>query len=207
MTLLTPAQAWAELKAGNDRFVRDAMEHVGNVSHRATLAVEQHPHAVVFGCSDSRVAAEIIFDQGLGETFVVRTAGHVVDTTVIGSILYGVEVLGAALVVVLGHDSCGAVTAAAEALRTGEMPSGFVRAVVDRVIPSIVSVEEGAPMLTTDREELKWQHVRNTVHMLHGYSVPLAQAVAEGRCAIVGLAYTLADGQVKLVESIGDIGE
>src|SRR5690606_9888706 len=77
MTLLTPAQAWAELKAGNDRFVRDAMEHVGNVSHRATLAVEQHPHAVVFGCSDSRVAAEIIFDQGLGETFVVRTAGHV----------------------------------------------------------------------------------------------------------------------------------
>src|SRR5690606_2426708 len=99
-----------------------------------------NPFAVIFGCSDSRVAAEIIFDQGLGDTFVVRTAGHVLDTTVIGSIEYGIGVLDSRLVVVLAHDSCGAVAAAAHTLATGEQATGFVRAVVDRVIPSIVNV-------------------------------------------------------------------
>jgi carbonic anhydrase len=104
---LTPAEAWSALRDGNDRFVRGAMEHPSQgIDHRASLSREQHPFAVIFGCSDSRVAAEIIFDQGLGDVFVVRTAGHVLDTTVIGSIEYGVELLGASLVVVLGHDSC-----------------------------------------------------------------------------------------------------
>ena len=109
----TPAAAWAELRAGNTRFIEDKMEHPSQgFDRREQLKVAQHPFAVVFGCSDSRVAAEIIFDQGLGDVFVVRTAGHVVDTTVIGSIEYGVDVLDTRLVVVLGHDSCGAVAAA-----------------------------------------------------------------------------------------------
>lgn len=209
-TRLTPAESWAALLAGNRRFVHEDLSHLAQtVDRRRELSLDQNPFAVVFGCSDSRVPAEIIFDQGLGDMFVVRTAGHVVDTTVIGSILYGVDVLGASLVVVLGHDSCGAVTAAARALTTGETPDGFVRAVVDRVIPSIVSVPDGAsaPLLTTDREALKRQHVRNTCHMLHGYSLSLATAIDEGRCAIVGLEYTLAEGRVHLVEAIGDIGE
>src|SRR5665648_612255 len=92
----TPAEAWAELLAGNERFVRGEMAHPSqDVDHRAALSGAQNPFAVVFGCSDSRVAAEIVFDRGLGDLFVVRTAGHVVDTTVVGSIEYGVQLLGA----------------------------------------------------------------------------------------------------------------
>ena len=140
----TPAEAWSALREGNDRFVRGEMLHPSQASTTApSCRSAQHPFAVLFGCSDSRVAAEIIFDQGLGDVFVVRTAGHVLDTTVIGSIEYGVEVLGASLVVVLGHDSCGAVAAATAALTDGELPTGFVRAIVDRVIPSIVNLAGG----------------------------------------------------------------
>ncbi|GIG19609.1 carbonic anhydrase [Cellulomonas chitinilytica] len=202
---LTPAQAWATLREGNDRFVRGEMQHPSQgIDRRAEVSTEQHPFAVLFGCSDSRVAAEIIFDQGLGDLFVVRTAGHVLDTTVIGSIEYGVEVLGAPLVVVLGHDSCGAVAAATAALNHGELPRGFVRAVVDRVIPSIVNLAGGATE-PVDPAALGHEHVKHTVRMLQGYSVSLAEAVAEGRCAIVGLEYTLADGKVHLTETIGDL--
>ncbi|WP_291881547.1 carbonic anhydrase [Cellulomonas sp.] len=202
---LTPAQAWSALREGNDRFVRGEMQHPSQgVDRRAELSAGQAPFAVLFGCSDSRVAAEIIFDQGLGDLFVVRTAGHVLDTTVIGSIEYGVEVLGAPLVVVLGHDSCGAVAAATAALNHGDLPRGFVRAVVDRVIPSIVNLAGGATE-PVDPAELGHEHVKHTVRMLQGYSVSLAEAVAEGRCAIIGLEYTLADGKVHLSETIGDL--
>ncbi|GAA4288743.1 carbonic anhydrase [Georgenia daeguensis] len=234
-TSLTPAQAWQRLQDGNARFVADAMQHPSQgAAHRAAVAKEQHPYAVLFGCSDSRVAAEIIFDQGLGDLFVVRTAGHVLDTTVIGSIEYGVDILGAPLVVVLGHDRCGAVGAATEALMTGKMPTGFVRAVVDRVIPSLLThaqlagpagggeaQDDGAaaaagsgtaaargPRSVTlpDDDEVRREHVRATVQMLRDYSGSLAAAVAEGRCAIVGVEYTLADGTAHLVDHVGALG-
>ncbi|QDC26507.1 carbonic anhydrase [Georgenia yuyongxinii] len=205
------------------------MEHPAQGAEwRAAVAEDQHPHAVLFGCSDSRVAAEIIFDQGLGDMFVVRTAGHVLDTTVIGSIEYGVDVLGAPLVVVLGHDRCGAVGAATDAMLTGRMPTGFVRAVVDRVIPSLLAHGgadvDGVPAAPTaagelastsapsrdvhvaDEDELRRRHVRATVEMLRDYSVSLATAVAEGRCAIVGVEYTLAEGTANVVDRLGDIG-
>lgn len=206
---LTPAEAWASLRSGNDRFVGGSPEHPSQgADRRRELSVAQHPHAVVFGCSDSRVAAEIIFDQGLGDVFVVRTAGHVLDTTVVGSVEYGVEVLGVPLVVVLGHDSCGAVAAAAHTLATGEQPAGFVRAVVDRVIPSIVSITSSiGGVAAIEPDVLRREHVRHTVEMLHGYSAALAAAVAEGRCAIVGVEYDLAEGGARLVDVLGDVGE
>src|SRR5690625_4624357 len=93
---LTPAQAFSALVEGNHRFISGEMLHPSqDTARRSQVSVEQNPFAVLFGCSDSRVAAEIIFDRGLGDMFVVRTAGHVVDTTVIGSIEYGVDILGA----------------------------------------------------------------------------------------------------------------
>ena len=111
--MTTPAEAWAEMVRGNDRFVTGAPLHPRqDVDRREELADSQAPHAVLFGCSDSRLAAEIIFDKGLGDLFVVRNAGQVVSDSVIGSIEYGVAVLGVPLLVVLGHDSCGAVAAA-----------------------------------------------------------------------------------------------
>lgn len=204
----TPAEAWAELCDGNLRFVEDRMLHPSQgIDRRAELSAEQHPFAVVFGCSDSRVAAEIIFDQGLGDLFVVRTAGHVLDTTVIGSIEYGTEVLSAPLVVVLAHDSCGAVAAATEAITHGNPTPGFVQAVVDRVIPSIVRLTaSGRPLESFDAATLGHEHVLHTARQLHAYSVSLADAVAEGRTAIVAVEYTLADGRARLVEVIGDVG-
>lgn len=205
---LTPAQAWAALRTGNERFVAGAMEHPSqDAARRDQLTAAQHPFAVVFGCSDSRVAAEIVFDQGLGDVFVVRTAGHVLDTTVIGSIEYGVTVAGASLVVVLGHDSCGAVGAATAALAHAQIPPGFVRAVVDRVIPSIVGlVSEGTDLSTLDPAVLGTEHVRHTVQMLQGYSVSLAERVAAGSCAIIGVEYALDDGRVRVVQVAGDVG-
>ncbi len=209
---MTPIEAWAALRAGNKRFVLDEPAHPSqNAARRRELRAAQHPHTVVFGCSDSRVAAEIVFDQGLGDVFVVRTAGHVLDTTVIGSIEYGVEVLGAPLVVVLGHDSCGAVAATAHTLATGEQPPGFVRAVVDRIIPSIAGItsRDGDALASAayDPDTLRTEHVRHTVEMLQGYSAALSTAVREGRAAIVGVEYDLAEGSARLVEVAGDVGE
>ena len=214
----TPADAWAALLEGNDRFVRGEMEHPSQgVGHRAELSAAQAPFAVVFGCSDSRVAAEIIFDRGLGDLFVVRTAGHVVDTTVLGSIEYGVDVLGASLVVVLGHDSCGAVAAAAQALTTGVMPTGFVRAVVDRVIPSIVDLPSAQTAGAVDEatgarrvvvpsaEALGREHLRHTVDMLLSYSAALRDAVGAGTCAVVGAEYALAEGRARAVDARGPV--
>jgi len=203
----TPAQAWAALAAGNERFVAGRMLHPSQgAEHRAELREDQHPFAVVFGCSDSRVAAEIVFDEGLGDLFVVRTAGHVVDTAATGSIEYGVEVLGAPLVVVLGHDGCGAVRAAARALASGEMPDGLVRSVVDRVLPSIVGLTAtGRPLSSYDADDLGHEHVRVTARMLPAYSAALARRIEAGTCAVVAAEYTLADGRVRVTEVLGSI--
>jgi carbonic anhydrase len=120
-----------------------------------------------------------------------------------------VDLLKAPLVVVLAHDRCGAVAAATAALKTGELPRGFVRAIVDRVIPSIVGLGTpgGAALTDLDAATLGRVHTSHTVRMLQSYSAGLAEAVAEGRCAIIGVEYTLSDGRAALVEVLGDIGE
>ena len=134
-----PVSAWKALRQGNDRFVSGTSLHPSQgIADRAKLVGGQHPTAVLFGCGDSRVAAEIIFDQGLGDMFVVRTAGHVIDDAVHGSIEYAVGVLNVPLIVVLGHDSCGAVKATLDALDDGNVPPGFIRSIVERVAPSIL---------------------------------------------------------------------
>lgn len=211
----TPREAWAALKDGNRRFVDGTVKHPDqDAARRTELSGEQHPFAVLFGCSDSRVAAEIIFDRGLGDLFVVRTAGHVIDPSVLGSIEFGVDLLDTPLIVILGHDSCGAIAAAAHTLETGEQPSGFIRSIVEKVVPSIVNitsaghtVRDGDGNGPVNPQILGREHVRHTAAALHAYSATVANAVATGKCAIVGLEYVLTDGRVRLVEVIGDIGE
>jgi carbonic anhydrase len=203
----TPGAAWAKLARGNERFVAGEYSHPNqDAARRDSLTGGQTPFAVFFGCADSRVAAEIIFDQGLGDVFVVRTAGHVIDTTVLGSIEYGVTVAGASLVVVVGHDRCGAIGAAVDALRNAQVPPGFVWAVVDRVIPSIIGMDWDEPLSALDPERLGTEHVRHTVQMLTGYSGSLAERVQAGTLAIVGVEYALADGRIRLVQAAGEIG-
>lgn len=197
----TPAEALAELLAGNQRFVTGTRVHPHqDAEHRAALAAAQQPFAVLFGCSDSRLAAEIIFDLGLGDLFVVRTAGHVLGSEVLASIQYGVTVLGSPLIVVLGHDSCGAVRAANAAVTGGQTPEPGLLAIVDRVIPS---VRQAQAQQITDLDAIVRLHVRRTVDMIVGQSVAIAHAVAVGQCAVVGLAYRLADGRVAEVTAAG----
>jgi carbonic anhydrase len=200
-----PMSAWKALKEGNERFVAGKPEHPSqSIEHRASLTAAQQPTAVVFGCGDSRVAAEIIFDQGLGDVFVVRTAGHVIDSAVLGSIEYAVTVLDVPLIVVLGHDSCGAVKATLAALDEGALPGGYVRDLVERVTPSILlGRREGL----TRVDEFEARHVVETGRQLMARSAAIAERVDAGRLAIVGVTYQLADGRAVLRNHIGNVGD
>ncbi|MEO6142774.1 MAG: carbonic anhydrase [Dermatophilaceae bacterium] len=197
----TPAEAWAKLARGNERFVSGEHRHPNqDAARRDSLVEGQNPIAVFFGCADSRVAAEIIFDRGLGDLFVVRTAGHVIDPGVLGSVEFGVAVLDIPLVVILGHDSCGAVSATVEAIQHGVMPKGYIRDIVERVTPSVLAAHQ-AGMTTAD--EIEAEHVRHTLRLMTERSSLIAERVASGRLAVVGATYALGDGRARIVDSVG----
>ena len=202
-TYLTPALAWRRLRDGNERFVSGETSHPNqDASRRSSLVENQHPFAVIFGCSDSRLAAEIIFDVGLGDVFVVRTAGQVIDDAVLGSLEYSVGVLGVPLIVILGHDSCGAVSATKSAVETGEMPSGFIRDLVERITPSVLtSLRNDQP----DVNDMVVEHVKQTSQRLAESSRVISDAIEGGRTAIIGLSYSLAEGRANLVSGIGEL--
>ncbi|MFD6349299.1 carbonic anhydrase [Streptomyces roseolus] len=205
MPRTSPALALDALLDGNRRFVSGTPEHPNqDAARRTELAPGQDPFAVILGCSDSRLAAEIIFDRGLGDLFVVRTAGHVLGPEVLGSVEYATSVLGARLVVVLGHDSCGAVAAARAAVEDGFAARGFVRDVVERVTPSVLAARSAG--LTADSDIID-EHIRHTVDLLLDRSRLLSEQVAEGEVAVVGLGYELAGGSARLVTTRGVVVE
>lgn len=200
----TPAHAWQVLRAGNARFMADERAHPHQDVHaRNRLITHQEPYAIFFGCADSRVAVEIIFDQGLGDLFVVRTAGHVIDPSVLGSLEFGVAVLGCPLIVVLGHDSCGAVKATVDAVTSGHMPGGYLRDIVERVAPSVMTARDAELIPPIDLVEK--EHIRNTVSLLAERSTAIAGRIADGRLGIVGAQYELSDGRIELVSHLGEI--
>lgn len=202
-TYLTPALAWRRLREGNERFINGESSHPNqDASRRSSLVENQHPFAVIFGCSDSRLAAEIIFDVGLGDVFVVRTAGQVIDDAVLGSLEYSIGVLGVPLIVVLGHDSCGAVSATKAAVETGQMPVGFIRDLVERITPSVLT------SLRNDKTEVNdmvVEHVKQTSHRLVDSSRVISDAIGNGRAAVIGLSYSLGEGRADLVSGIGEL--
>jgi carbonic anhydrase len=196
-----PADAWQTLVAGNRRFAEDRAERPNaDAAQRRRVAAGQAPFAAVLGCSDSRVAAELVFDRGLGDLFVVRTAGHVLDGAVLGSLEFAVDGLGVPLVVVLGHHSCGAVQAAIKVRQDGQMPGGFVRDVVERVTPSVLDAERGG---LVDVDDVVRTHVVSTAHQLLERSLPLREGVDAGRLGVVGASYALIDGVVQQEWSAG----
>ncbi|MFD7631391.1 carbonic anhydrase [Streptomyces sp. NPDC059851] len=198
---VTPHDAFEMLLAGNKRFVAGSPEHPNqDAARRAETAPAQNPFAVLFGCSDSRLAAEIVFDRGLGDLFVVRTAGHVMGPEVLGSIEYAVQVLGSPLVVVLGHDACGAVAATRAAVEDGATAGGYVRDVIERVTPSVLAARAAGH---TENADFIAEHIRHTVDLLLDRSRLLAEAVEAGRVALVGLSYRLADGTAHVVTARG----
>lgn len=202
-TYLTPALAWRQLREGNERFVAGESSHPNqDASRRSSLVENQHPFAVIFGCSDSRLAAEIIFDLGLGDAFVVRTAGQVIDDAVLGSLEYSIGVLGVPLIVVLGHDSCGAVSATKTAVETGQMPTGFIRDLVERITPSVLTSLRNNE---TEVNDMVVEHVKQTSQRLVDSSRVISTAIETGTAAVIGLSYSLAEGRADLVSGIGEL--
>lgn len=197
--IATPQQAWERLLEGNERFVANTSSHPRqDAARRAELVSGQHPFAAILGCGDSRLAAEIIFDLGLGDAFVVRTAGQVLDDAVLGSLEYSAAELEIPLIMVLGHDSCGAVTATRNSLISGTMPPGFIRNLVEGILPSVIS-----PDLPDDAtiNEMVIEHTRQTAARIAEQSAIIREAVEGGTVAVIGVFYHLADGKAELVYS------
>jgi carbonic anhydrase len=201
MTTTRPAaDAWRRLADGNDRFVDDRPEHPRqDADRRAELAEGQTPVAAVLGCSDSRVAAEVLFDQGLGDLFVIRNAGQVASASAVASIEYAVAVLGVPLVVVLAHDRCGAVQAAIDAAGP-EAPllPPLIAAHIARIRPAVDASADVEPSTVGET------HLEATVAALLAESELLAAAVADGSVAVVGANYRLAEGRVERRFAVGE---
>jgi carbonic anhydrase len=184
--------ALGELVQGNRRFVTGRFEHARlDKERRDELAKAQHPFAVVVGCSDSRVPPELVFDQGLGDLFVVRVAGNVIDDASLGSIEYAVEHLGADLVIVLGHERCGAVKAALD----GVALPGHIGAIAAQLSPAIAEakLDRGPDPLDTAVRA----NVVRIVEQLRGAGPILAEKFVSDELAIVGARYDLDSGEVE----------
>ncbi|MFB2581591.1 carbonic anhydrase [Herbiconiux sp. P15] len=208
----TPARVWATMLRGNERFMAGTPKHPRqDVETRAKMAHVQTPRAALFGCADSRLAAEIIFDLGLGDLFVVRNAGQVISDSVVGSLEYAVEVLGVSLIVVLGHDECGAVRAAIDSQLPDAAPlPGHIRSLVQQIVPAIDKVpteraEDGTLLTAPDAAAVGKAHLRDTVGELLRSSEIITAAVAEGRLAVVGANYRLAEGRAVADIALGDL--
>jgi len=197
----TAKKALARLRAGNLRFAANVRGSDTFVSHtrRAELAAGQQPFAIILGCSDSRVPAEIVFDQGLGDLFVIRAAGNIVAPSQVGSVEFAAARYGTRLVVVLGHSQCGAILATLEELRTPtENQSHNLRAIVDRVRPSVEGLL--ATDLRHEPDALVKEAVRANIrvsvnHLRHGSQV-LEELIQDEGLLVVGAEYSLETGVV-----------
>jgi carbonic anhydrase len=199
--MIPASDALRRLQDGNQRYVAGRLKKVAEPSQdqRRELAGGQTPFAVVLGCSDSRVPVETVFDQGLGDLFVVRVAGNIVASSQVGSVEFAAQVFGTRLVVVLGHSNCGAVKATLDGLRAaGERPSPGLHSIVARIEPVV------APLLAageTEGEELVDAAVKANVHAsvdeLIRQSEILQQLAAEDGLVVVGAEYSLDSGEVE----------
>ena len=206
----TPAQVWLDMARGNERFVAGEPLHPRqDVERREQLAAAQAPSAALFGCSDSRLAAEIIFDKGLGDLFVVRNAGQVISDSVIGSLEYAVAVLKVPLIIVLGHDECGAVRAAIDSAQPDAAPLpphiAQLIAPIGPAVQRVIAEGELTPDGTPDISEVVREHLRDTVAELLERSELIGEAVAAGTLAVVGANYRLAQGRVVPDVMIGSL--
>ena len=199
--MIPAADALQRLRDGNSRFVSNVRSHdsLGIEARRAELAAGQEPFAIILGCSDSRVPAEIVFDQGLGDLFVIRVAGNIVAPSQIGSVEFAAERFGTRLVVVLGHSQCGAIQATIDELKRPTInQSRNLHSIVDRVRPAV------EPLLQTELrlkpDELVHHAVRANVltsvnHLRHGSRI-LEQLIERDSLAVVGAEYSLETGVV-----------
>ena len=204
--MIAAVEALERLRDGNRRFVSNVRSHesLASEARRAELAAGQEPFAIILGCSDSRVPAEIVFDQGLGDLFVIRVAGNIVAPSQIGSVEFAAERFGTPLVVVLGHSQCGAILATIDELKRPTInQSRNLHSIVDRVRPAV------EPLLHTDLRHNPDALVRDAVranvrisvdHLRHGSAI-LEQLIDKDRLAIVGAEYSLETGVVDFFDA------
>jgi carbonic anhydrase len=205
--MISAREALERLRDGNRRFVSGMRRNatLTNQTRRSELAAGQEPFAIILGCSDSRVPAEIVFDQGLGDLFVIRVAGNIVASSQIGSVEFAAERFSTPLVVVLGHSRCGAVLATLEELmRPKENQSRNLRSIVDRVRPSVEALL--ATELRHDADALVRQAVRANVrvsanHLRQGSEV-LEQLIEKEQLVVVGAEYSLETGIVDFFDGV-----
>ena len=205
--MLSAREALKRLREGNLRFVSDVRSGQSSLGpeRRTELARQQEPFAIVLGCSDSRVPAEIVFDQGLGDLFVIRVAGNIVAPSQVGSVEFAASRFGTRLVVVLGHSQCGAILATIEELqRPAEIQSRNLRSIVDRVRPSVEGLLKTE--LRHDLEALVPHAVRSNVrysvdHLRHGSEV-LEQLIRSDGLLVIGAEYSLETGIVEFFDEL-----
>ena len=198
-TDMTPAQALAKIKQGHLDFLADkpSVKTMRDSARRLAIARSQVPFAVLVGCSDSRVSPELLFDTGLGELFIVRNAGNTIDTVALGSIEYAVQVLNVPLILVLGHERCGAVEAAVSVVEKNTVYPGSVGRMVEPIIPAVLKAKA---MGTAAGENLLdgavRENVRRTVERLRTAEPALIDPIKAGKLMVVGARYDLDDGKV-----------
>jgi carbonic anhydrase len=205
--MISTSEALQRLREGNRRFVADVRGSAAldTQTRRSELAEGQEPFAIILGCSDSRVPAEIVFDQGLGDLFVIRVAGNIVAASQIGSVEFAAERFGTPLVVVLGHSRCGAVLATLEELmRPKEKQSRNLRSIVDRIRPSVEGLL--ATELRHDSDALVRHAIRANIRaaanqLRHGSEV-LEPRIQEERLLVVGAEYSLETGVVDFFDGV-----
>jgi carbonic anhydrase len=204
--MISAIEALARLRAGNQRFVDGVTSpHALQGQMRPnTLPVAQEPFAIVLGCSDARVPAEIVFDQGLGDLFVIRVAGNIVAPSQVGSVEFAAARFGTRLVIVLGHSQCGAIVATLEELQQPSKQSRNIRSIVDRVRPSVEGLM--STELRHQPEALIHHAVRANIrasasHLRHGSEV-LEQLIQRDGLVVVGAEYSLETGQVDFFDGV-----
>jgi carbonic anhydrase len=199
-TRLSPAQAWARLEAGNRHWAAGHLEHPDqDAERRVRVAARQDPFATIVSCIDSRLPPETVFDQGIGDLFAVRTGAQTIDGLVTASIEYGPLENGTPLIVVLGHQRCGAVTAAVQAIENGERLPGHLMVIVEHLHPAYRMVDGAAGDLVD--QVVRAQVIRTVRSLAH--DGPLASLVASGVLGIVGAYYDLDSGQVTQLRAVG----
>jgi len=208
--MIPAAEALVRLRQGNQRFVADeATAGLYHHARRAELVAGQAPFAIVLGCSDSRVPAELVFGQGFGDLFVIRVAGNVVAPSQVGSVEFAAERFGTRLVVVMGHSQCGAVLATLEELLGhGASASRNLRSIVDRVRPSVESVLARRKDLDPEalaREAVR-ANVRASVRELRHGSELLERLIKDRGLRVVGAEYSLETGVVAFFDDAPDTG-
>lgn len=209
--MIPAPEALQHLIEGNRRFVsevRNSNTPTGR-TRRQELAAGQEPFAIILGCSDSRVPAEIVFDQGLGDLFVIRVAGNIVAPSQVGSVEFAAERYGTQLVVVLGHSNCGAILATLEELgRPSQDQSRNLRSIVDRIRPSVeglLATEHGGHSDAMVRQAVRANIRASANHLRHG-SEMLEQFIQKDRLLVVGAEYSLETGEVDFFYGMPGVG-